>query len=1034
MAGSREAKLIMRLVDQVTGPGRAIARSLGVVDKAVRGFGTASMAPARAIGQMGRGFRHNAQDAAAFSATLGIGVSAAGRAVYAYEKAGNRMQAFGLLTEGQRAGLEQLTMTLNKEFPHTNSMILEAAAELFRAGLTYDQAMGALRGSLQLSLAGDISTKEAADIATNVMYAMKLPMETSEQVLASMEKINDLIAYAATKSNTDVRLMGDTFRYVAPLAAAAGMEIEEVTALAMKLANAGIKGSEAGVALRSALVRMAKPTKPMLAAFERLGISMEDFVEYKERIDADSVIGSLLPSGHDVSILRDQIQAILDDPKLAAAPQRMVAQLSDLIVGTIGDEAVRKDVTSAIQDAVLAGAQKVDLLKLLKVMREKGATITDIAQIFDVRMGSRLAAILYEDLDEATAKVKEGYRGVANEMAGLMMQGIVGAWARVIAALENLSITLAQNGVLDTVASSFDRFSDAINRLSKTSPDLLKIGTYAVLALAALAPLGFFAAGAASALALLINPITLLGGALAVLAATNLQTITDFFKVVSSSVAYGLKPEIAESFRALASAVREFFTSPFVTSGNADEIGQTFRDIGLGIADGINRAYGALSQLDEVGQRLRSFFSSAWSAHGASVVSGLNDLKTALSGFVSLRLDSIGDLGDTLAGFWAKIGPHLSMGPALETIGASIQTLVSGIRALGSIGGGVLDGVISFLNGFVSNIDDATVTRIANGLANGFDLLTTAANRMKTMFDGLANMSWPQGGWFEAGAAFARNIQQIIDMIAAALEKVDWIEEKALKLRSLMIGGATGFSPAGAGSANADPMKPIMPGDPNAALQGSGADAFIRGEQRVTPQVDTTQIDNAQQRAGEAGSAIQQGLSVKVTPQVNSGQIDAALQKALALRRALAATSGAAASAARGSGGGSSGSGSSTPAFAGGGSVWGPGTGTSDSILARLSNGEFVVNARSAERNRPILEALNSGRRFHDPMSAFQRSPIDDIRMPAMAPSSQDNSQHTNHFHIKSTDPKGAADEVGRVLSRVNRRSVSIAIDGRGAS
>lgn len=47
--------------------------------------------------------------------------------------------------------------------------------------------------------------------------------------------------------------------------------------------------------------------------------------------------------------------------------------------------------------------------------------------------------------------------------------------------------------------------------------------------------------------------------------------------------------------------------------------------------------------------------------------------------------------------------------------------------------------------------------------------------------------------------------------------------------------------------------------------------------------------------------------------------------------------------------------------FASGGSVAGPGSGTSDSILARLSNGEFVVNAKAASQNRALLEAINSG-------------------------------------------------------------------------
>ncbi|MBZ0161338.1 MAG: phage tail tape measure protein, partial [Notoacmeibacter sp.] len=433
-------------------------------------FAAASMAPARVIGGLGRNMRSSAYAASGIAAPLTIAGAAAARAVFEYEKVGNKMRAFGLLTEEQREKLEAYAQTLNKDFPFTNKDILRAAQELFRAGLTYDQAMGALRGSLNLALAGDIDIKEATDIATNVMTAMKLPMRTFDQVQDSLLRVNDALAYAATNSNTDVKLMGDTFRYVAPLAAAAGMELEQVAAVSMELAKAGIKGSEAGVALRSALVRMAKPTKPMLAAFERLGINMKDFVRYRKELDVGGVIGSLRASGFVVDDFAPDLEAILKDKALQAAPARMIAELTDTIVKGIGDEAIREEVASVISDAVTAGAQEVDLFKLLATLRDKNATLTDIAQIFDVRMGSRLAAILSADLDEATAKLKREYAGHGGKVAGYIVDGIVGSTYRVKAALENFAIRLAESGVMDAVASAFERISNAVGRLAKADP------------------------------------------------------------------------------------------------------------------------------------------------------------------------------------------------------------------------------------------------------------------------------------------------------------------------------------------------------------------------------------------------------------------------------------------------------------------------------------------------------------------------------------------------------------------------------------
>lgn len=517
-ASAREARLTIKLLDRVTGPAKTISAALRGLNAVTSRFAAMSMAPARVIGGLGRNMRSSAYAASGIAAPLTIAGAAAARAVFEYEKAGNKMRAFGLLTEEQREKLEAYAQTLNKDFPFTNKDILRAAQELFRAGLTYEQAMGALRGSLNLALAGDIDIKEATDIATNVMTAMKLPMRTFDQVQDSLLRVNDALAYAATNSNTDVKLMGDTFRYVAPLAAAAGMELEQVAAVSMELAKAGIKGSEAGVALRSALVRMAKPTKPMLAAFERLGINMKDFVKYRKELDVGGVIGSLRATGFVVDDFALDLEAILKDKALQAAPARMIAELTDTIVKGIGDEAIREEVASVIADAVTAGAQEVDLFKLLATLRDKNATLTDIAQIFDVRMGSRLAAILSSDLDEATAKLKREYAGYGGKVAGYMVDGIVGSTYRVKAALENFAIRLADSGVLDAVASAFERISDAVGRLAKADPQMLKLGTYAAMALAAMAPLGLALSGVAATVGLLVNPLTWVAGSLAALA------------------------------------------------------------------------------------------------------------------------------------------------------------------------------------------------------------------------------------------------------------------------------------------------------------------------------------------------------------------------------------------------------------------------------------------------------------------------------------------------------------------------------------
>ena len=84
----------------------------------------------------------------------------------------------------------------------------------------------------------------------------------------------DVLAKAASNSNTNVGMMGETFKYVAPVAGALGFSVEDCATAIGLMANSGIKASQAGTSLRSIFTRMAKPTKEVQAAMDQLGISL----------------------------------------------------------------------------------------------------------------------------------------------------------------------------------------------------------------------------------------------------------------------------------------------------------------------------------------------------------------------------------------------------------------------------------------------------------------------------------------------------------------------------------------------------------------------------------------------------------------------------------------------------------------------------------------------------------------------------------------------------------------------------------------
>lgn len=515
------SRLVVALIDQVSGPARKAGAAMrGLVQaghaasaahtRVVAGLQRQMMlATTQARATMLRMSDQTLRATAAFAAPLALAGRYGFQAAYQFAKVGNNVQAVTLMTDEQRKSLEAYAKSLNALFPYMNSEIMNSAFELGRAGLNFDQVMGSLRDTLNLGLAGDIDLKEAADIATNILTAMRLPMKTTEEVRASLLRVNDALAYVATNSNTDVRMMGETLKYVGPIAAAAGLSLEHIAAASMVMARSGIRASEAGVAMRSALVRMVRPTKPMLVALDQLNVKISDFIKGGRQIKGADVVKSLMGDGVDASAYVDAIDAALSDPKLQRSTSAMVTRIAD-IVSKNGSVVDRKVLADAISDTLTAAGSEVDFFGFIKALQEKGVDVAGIARIFDARQGSRLITLFKEDLSKALDEVQKNAAGSADRMAKLRMQGIVGEVARFKAGWENLWVTIGESGVLSQIGAGLTRIAEGMERLAKSNPALLKLSVYALGSLAILGPLGLMISGVAATGGLLVGGIKLL--------------------------------------------------------------------------------------------------------------------------------------------------------------------------------------------------------------------------------------------------------------------------------------------------------------------------------------------------------------------------------------------------------------------------------------------------------------------------------------------------------------------------------------------
>lgn len=199
--------------------------------------------------------------------------------------------------------LEALTekakeMGAKTKFSATESA--EAFEYMAMAGWKTDDMLNGIEGIMNLAAASGEDLAGVSDIVTDALTAFGLQASDSAHFA-------DVLAKASSSSNTNVGLMGATFKYVAPIAGSMKYSIEDTAVAIGLMANSGIKGEQAGTALRSTLSRLVDPPKEAAAALEDLGISA---------VNAD---GSMKPLNEVMVTLREKFKGLDDSQKASYA-------------------------------------------------------------------------------------------------------------------------------------------------------------------------------------------------------------------------------------------------------------------------------------------------------------------------------------------------------------------------------------------------------------------------------------------------------------------------------------------------------------------------------------------------------------------------------------------------------------------------------------------------------------------------------------------------------------------------------------------
>lgn len=236
-----------------------------------------------------------------------------------------------------------------KEMGATTKFSASEAADAFTymamAGWKTESMLDGIDGIMQLAAASGEDLATTSDIVTDALTAFGLQAKDSSHFA-------DILAAASNNANTNVSMLGESFKYVAPVAGALGYSAEDTSIALGLMANSGIKASQAGTSLRSAMSNLVSPTSAMAKVMDQYGISITD------------AEGNMKPFMAVMTDLREKLGG-LDEATQAAAASTLFgkdAMSGMLAIINASDEDFNK-LTESIYNADGTAAQMADTMQ-----------------------------------------------------------------------------------------------------------------------------------------------------------------------------------------------------------------------------------------------------------------------------------------------------------------------------------------------------------------------------------------------------------------------------------------------------------------------------------------------------------------------------------------------------------------------------------------------------------------------------------------------------------------------------------------------
>lgn len=592
---------------------------------------------------------------------VGIGTAATSVAA-TFEQSMSKVEAISGATGEEMKALTDKAIEMGAKTKFSAKESADAFTYMAMAGWDAEQMISGISGIMSLAAADGLDLATTSDIVTDALTAFGLQASDSAHFA-------DVLAQASSSANTNVSLLGESFKYIGPVAGSLGMSVEDVSLALGLMANSGIKGSQAGTALRASLTNLVKPTEAMKDTMEELGI---------EVTNSD---GSMKSLKEIMNILRSSFSTLTEAEQANAAATIFGKEAMSGMLAIINSS--ESDYNN-LADAIGNASGRADEMAETMMDNLSGAIeeLKGAVESLMIKLGTALTPVI-RNIAELITKVVEKLNTLSDEE----IQQIIKIAALVAAIGPVVSIIGKVISIIGTVISVGAK---------------LFAGIKAVVTLISgvLIP----AIGSISA------PVLAVIAAIAALIAAGVALYKNWDEVSAwAKEAWGA---ITETVGDAIGAIGEFFS----------DLGKAVSDILSDIGDWLSDLWGSISEFfSNLGRKITELISS--------VGKWLSDLWSSISGFFENLFSNIGawfkNITETIGNFFSELGEKVSS--AISEIWSKVvEWGTNMVNKAKEIASGFVDTFVSFFKNLIQNAKE-TISSMLNMITSwGTNLLNKA--------------------------------------------------------------------------------------------------------------------------------------------------------------------------------------------------------------------------------------------------------------------------------------------------------------------